>query len=203
MRKNKPTSRRTSKPSTSISAGAAGADPLGPTLGARLRAAMADLDDVIAGRVRPEERLTVRTAELPDDLADYGPRDVRAVREELNVSQMVFAHLIGASAALVRAWEQGARARRRWPAGCSTRSAATHAPGGRWSAGRVEGGRAADMYSYPSILAIPICRDAYFGSSPLIYMRPLTIVTPDSERASASTRPRRTFTASLTRFGFS
>jgi putative transcriptional regulator len=70
---------------------------------------MADLDDVISGRVRPEERLTLRTVQLPDDPADYRPRDVRAVREELNVSQMVFAHLVGASPALVRAWEQGGR----------------------------------------------------------------------------------------------
>jgi DNA-binding transcriptional regulator YiaG len=70
---------------------------------------MAEVDDVISGRVRPEERLTIRTVELPDDPADYGPREVRAVREGLNVSQMVFAHLIGASPALVRAWEQGGR----------------------------------------------------------------------------------------------
>jgi putative transcriptional regulator len=70
---------------------------------------MAEMEDVMAGRVRPEERLTVRTVELPDDPADYRPRDVRAVREALNVSQMVFALLIGASPALVRAWEQGAR----------------------------------------------------------------------------------------------
>ena len=71
---------------------------------------MAELDDVISGRVRPEERLTVRTVQLPDEPADYGPRQVRAVREALNVSQMVFASMIGASPALVRAWEQGARA---------------------------------------------------------------------------------------------
>ena len=42
-------------------------------------------------------------------IPDIGPRDVRALREGLNVSQMVFARMVGASAGLVRAWEQGAR----------------------------------------------------------------------------------------------
>ena len=69
----------------------------------------AEMEDVMAGRVRPEERLTVRTVQLPDKPTDYGPRDVRALREGLNVSQMVFARMVGASAALVRAWEQGSR----------------------------------------------------------------------------------------------
>ena len=109
MRKTKRTSRTSSRASGRGSGRAAGADARAASLGVQLCAAMAEMEDVMAGRVRPEERLTVRTVELPDDPADYGPQDVRAVREGLNVSQMVFAHLIGASAALVRAWERGAR----------------------------------------------------------------------------------------------
>ena len=78
MRKIKPNSRTSSRASGRGSGGVAGADARGTSLGAQLRAAMAEMEDVISGRVRPEERLTVHTVQLPDEPTDYGPRDVRA-----------------------------------------------------------------------------------------------------------------------------
>jgi putative transcriptional regulator len=70
---------------------------------------MAEVEDVTAGRVGYDEQFTVRTVEMPDEAALYGPSDVRAVRESLHVSQALFARMVGASPALVRAWEMGSR----------------------------------------------------------------------------------------------
>ena len=70
---------------------------------------MAEVEQVIGGDARAAEQLTVRRVRLPDGPADFSPHEVRRLREDLNVSQTVFARLIGASPALVRAWEQGAR----------------------------------------------------------------------------------------------
>jgi putative transcriptional regulator len=53
-------------------------------------------------------RLTVRTIAV----AEPSPHDadsVRAIRKSLNLSQAVFARLMGVSPALVRAWELGTR----------------------------------------------------------------------------------------------
>lgn len=52
--------------------------------------------------------LTVREAEIPEP-RDYGPKQVRAVRESLGVTQRLFARLIGVSPELVEHWEQGLR----------------------------------------------------------------------------------------------
>ena len=42
-----------------------------------------------------ESRFTVRTVELPDDPAAYDPPAVRATRDRIAASQVIFAHLIG------------------------------------------------------------------------------------------------------------
>lgn len=53
--------------------------------------------------------VTVREAEVPEPRV-YRADDVRRVRAEvLGVSQAVFANMVGASAELVRSWEQGRR----------------------------------------------------------------------------------------------
>jgi len=55
-----------------------------------------------------QAKVTVRrVAVLPPP--DYGEHDIQRVRERLGVSQAVFANLLGASTATVRAWERGAR----------------------------------------------------------------------------------------------
>jgi DNA-binding transcriptional regulator YiaG len=61
-----------------------------------------------------ESRFTVRTAALPDEPQQYDAIAVRATRERIGVSQPIFAQLIGVSAMLVRAWEQGQRVPARW-----------------------------------------------------------------------------------------
>jgi putative transcriptional regulator len=52
--------------------------------------------------------LTVRTYEVAKPSA-YDARKVKSVRSALNVSQAVFARLVGVSDVLVRSWERGAR----------------------------------------------------------------------------------------------
>jgi DNA-binding transcriptional regulator YiaG len=53
-------------------------------------------------------RLTVRTIEIAEP-SNYDARKVKKVRAVLNVSQAIFARLIGVSDVLVRSWERGAR----------------------------------------------------------------------------------------------
>jgi DNA-binding transcriptional regulator YiaG len=61
-----------------------------------------------------ESVFTVRTVELPDDPSEYDGSAVRAAREKIGVSQSIFAHLLGVSVMLVRAWEQGQRTPALW-----------------------------------------------------------------------------------------
>jgi putative transcriptional regulator len=53
-------------------------------------------------------RLTVRTIEV-EEPSNYDARKVKKVRAGLNVSQAVFARLVGVSDVLVRSWERGVR----------------------------------------------------------------------------------------------
>ena len=53
-------------------------------------------------------RLTVRRIRVSEP-REYDAKAVRAARERLNVSQPVFAELLGISAVLVRSWERGVR----------------------------------------------------------------------------------------------
>jgi DNA-binding transcriptional regulator YiaG len=74
-----------------------------------------------------KERMTTKGREIVDSLTEaveverggisVGSRftvSVRATRQKLAVSQAIFAHLLGVSAMLVRAWEQGQRAPAMW-----------------------------------------------------------------------------------------
>jgi putative transcriptional regulator len=54
-------------------------------------------------------RLTVRNVQLPEDPSSYDARRVRETRDRLNVSQLVFARLLGVSVVLSQSWEQGVR----------------------------------------------------------------------------------------------
>jgi putative transcriptional regulator len=54
-------------------------------------------------------RLTVRNVQLPEDPSPYDARRVRETRDRLNVSQLVFARLLGVSVVLSQSWEQGGR----------------------------------------------------------------------------------------------
>jgi len=53
-------------------------------------------------------RLTVRRIRVSDP-GEYDAKAIRTARVRLNVSQPVFAQLLGVSAVLVRSWERGIR----------------------------------------------------------------------------------------------
>ncbi len=53
-------------------------------------------------------KVTIRTVEIAEP-GEYGPREVKALRERLDVSQSVFAALVGVSGVLVAHWEHGLR----------------------------------------------------------------------------------------------
>jgi DNA-binding transcriptional regulator YiaG len=61
-----------------------------------------------------ESRFTVRTVALPDEPSLYNAATVRATRDKIAVSQAIFASMLGVSAMLVRAWEQGQRSPAMW-----------------------------------------------------------------------------------------
>ena len=52
-------------------------------------------------------KYTRRTVELQLNPREYGPDDVRKVRDLLRTSQGIFAKLLGVSIKTVQAWEQG------------------------------------------------------------------------------------------------
>ena len=80
-----------------------------PSVGARLIDGLTQVRDALRSGEPMEKRFTVRTVEIPEEPGVYQPADVRAVRETLNVSQALFAKMIGASGILVRSWESGQR----------------------------------------------------------------------------------------------
>jgi DNA-binding transcriptional regulator YiaG len=61
-----------------------------------------------------ESRFTVRTVELPVEPRRYDPTNIRLTRDKFGASQVIFAHLLGVSPMLVRAWEQGQRKPAPW-----------------------------------------------------------------------------------------
>jgi putative transcriptional regulator len=50
----------------------------------------------------------IHRVEIPDP-CEYRPRDVRALRDAVGVTQRLFARLVGVSPELVEHWEQGVR----------------------------------------------------------------------------------------------
>jgi len=66
-----------------------------------------------------KKQISLRTTELevPDAPPDFNKTDVKEVRDELNVSQPVFAQILGVSSGTVKAWEAGANE----PSGSSAR----------------------------------------------------------------------------------
>jgi DNA-binding transcriptional regulator YiaG len=86
-----------------------GADPAPQRVADDITRGMRELERMMAEGARPEERFTVRRAELPPAPKPYTPQLVRLTREGLGVSQPVFAALLAVSPQLVKAWEQGSR----------------------------------------------------------------------------------------------
>jgi DNA-binding transcriptional regulator YiaG len=82
--------------------------------GREIVASLAEAVEVERSGAPLEARFTVRTVQLPDEPTVYDAAAVRSTRERLGVSQALFAHLLGVSAVLVRAWEQGQRKPALW-----------------------------------------------------------------------------------------
>jgi putative transcriptional regulator len=79
-----------------------------PRVADEIMAGMRELQRMIDEDRTPEEMYTVKRIEIPEP-HDYGPRQIRALRNSLGVSQAVFARLLGVSVILVKSWERGAR----------------------------------------------------------------------------------------------
>ena len=76
----------------------------------QLRGSMGDLKTIMARGQTPagDGRFTVRTVDVVEPSA-HDARSVRRIRRSLNLSQSLFAQLLGVSGSLVRAWEHGTR----------------------------------------------------------------------------------------------
>jgi len=84
--------------------------PRSAAFGEQMAQAMAELRAIISSGQSPtrDGRLTIRTIEVAEPYA-YDAHKIKKVRAALNVSQGVFARLVGVSDVLVRSWERGAR----------------------------------------------------------------------------------------------
>ncbi len=76
----------------------------------QLAGSMAELRAIMESGASPssEGRLTVRTLEVTEP-STYDAKAIRKIRQELNVSQAIFARMVGVSGVLVRSWERGVR----------------------------------------------------------------------------------------------
>jgi DNA-binding XRE family transcriptional regulator len=77
--------------------------------GAELRKALEEVRDVLDAGEPLDRRFAVRSYRLDFAGRNYGPDDVRSVRQFLGLSQPLFANFLGVDASTVRSWEQGAR----------------------------------------------------------------------------------------------
>jgi len=82
--------------------------------GREIVASLREALEVERAGVPIESRFTVRTIDIPQDPESYDAAAVRATRHRIGVSQALFAHLLGVSAMLVRAWEQNQRTPAAW-----------------------------------------------------------------------------------------
>ena len=83
-----------------------------PTLSFRrqMRQSMEDLRSIMARGQSPSGngRFTVRTVEVIQP-SKYDPKALQKIRQSLNLSQALFAQVLGVSGSLIRSWELGTR----------------------------------------------------------------------------------------------
>jgi putative transcriptional regulator len=77
-----------------------------PRGGEKILAGLRELHEAIVGG--DTSKLTVHTVEI-DDPAEWGPRQIKSLRQKLAVSQRIFAQLLAVSPELVSHWEYGIR----------------------------------------------------------------------------------------------
>ena len=76
--------------------------------GGKIIAGLKEIVEALESGEPLEKRLTVRHVTVPEP-GEYTARQIKALRARLGVSQRLFAHLMGVSAILEQAWEQGRR----------------------------------------------------------------------------------------------
>jgi len=67
-----------------------------------------ELAQTVEAGVPLEQRFTVRTIGIPEP-GNYPPKAVKKLRDELGMSQALFAELLGVSRIWVQGWERGVR----------------------------------------------------------------------------------------------
>lgn len=79
------------------------------TIGSEIVAGLTELCETVERGESLDAKFTVRTVELNLEPTAYEAEDVREIRRSLNVSQAVFAQILGTSVETVEGWEQGTR----------------------------------------------------------------------------------------------
>jgi putative transcriptional regulator len=78
-------------------------------VGAEILDALDEVRDALKSGEPLEQRFTVRSYRFDFSAHEYGPEDVRSVRQALGLSQPLFADFLGVDASTVRSWEQSTR----------------------------------------------------------------------------------------------
>lgn len=78
-------------------------------LGSQIIEGLTELRDTLRKKEPLEKRFTVRTVELKLKPGIYDPESIRLARMSFQVSQAVFAQMLGVSPATIESWEQGHR----------------------------------------------------------------------------------------------
>ena len=79
------------------------------TVGAEILEALEEVRGALRSGEPLEQRFTVRSYRLEFTARDYGPDEVKAVRQLLGLSQPRFAGFLGVNISTVRSWEEGLR----------------------------------------------------------------------------------------------
>jgi DNA-binding transcriptional regulator YiaG len=87
----------------------AGGESQLPSVADRLLDGLKDLKNTLEAGTPLNKKYSVDCVELDLEPREYTPHQIKIIRESLNISQTVFAELIGVSASTVKAWEQGQR----------------------------------------------------------------------------------------------
>lgn len=77
--------------------------------GTKIVSAFTEAIDAARSGGMADGRLTMRNYHVDFVRPDYGPADVRRVRDLLGMSQVVFARFLGVGPNTIRSWEQGTR----------------------------------------------------------------------------------------------
>lgn len=80
-----------------------------PSVGERIIAGLTELKGALKNKEPIAKRFTIRTVELDLEPQEYSAAEIQAIRDQLAVSQAIFAEIIGVSPHTIRSWEQGKR----------------------------------------------------------------------------------------------